>query len=188
MKFYVYQLEDCTGKVFYIGKGQGRRMFSHFEKGKLKTHCNKKLYNKINSIFNNGGFVNPVIIFRSDDETECFKKEIEMISLIGLENLCNLTLGGEGTSGYKLSDETRKKMSAANRKWKAPRIVSEETKKKISDALKGHPGNWKGKQMPEEMKEKMSKAKRGKKFTEEHKAKLSQAQKEFRAKQRSLKV
>lgn len=45
----------------------------------------------------------------------------------------NLTDGGEGTLGVIVSDETRKKMSDV----KKGRHVSEETKKKISEAKKG---------------------------------------------------
>ena len=56
----------------------------------------------------------------------------------------NLTDGGEGGSGYSPSEETRKKLSDAN-KGKTPwnkgktNIFSEETKKKMSEKKKGVP-------------------------------------------------
>ena len=45
----------------------------------------------------------------------------------------NLTLGGDGLSGYNPTEETRKKMSES----KKGRKLSDETKKKMSDASKG---------------------------------------------------
>ena len=60
---------------------------------------------------------------------------------------------------WKLSEETKRKMSEA-KKGK----LSEETKRKMSEAKKG--------KLSEETKRKMSEAQRGKTLTEEHKQKL----------------
>tara|TARA_R110000868_G_scaffold76573_4_gene220142 strand:- start:1886 stop:2503 length:618 start_codon:yes stop_codon:yes gene_type:complete len=181
--FYVYQLKTSEGEVIYIGKGSGNRMWKHLQiaKGKsLNRQRNPKLYNKISSIVNSNGYVKPEILFESDIEVECFNKEIELISNIGLDNLCNLTEGGEGTSGYKLSDETKVKMSKAKKGVKKTYkrvgyVVSKETKVKISESMMGHEGHWKGKKLSEDTKKKMSEAKRGRVFTEEHRRKISEA-------------
>ncbi len=98
----------------------------------------------------------------------------------------NLTQGGEGTVGYSPSPESREKMRqrkvgqtlrpdriaklvAAN----TGRVVSEETRRKISEAQKGKPR--KGFTPTPEHRAKLSAAKKGKPFSDEHRAKLSEA-------------
>lgn len=74
----------------------------------------------------------------------------------------NLTSGGEQTSGVVMSDESKRKMSVSQKKRLSnpinhPRYginLSEETKKKISDSHKG-------KVVPEDIRQKMSKNRTG---------------------------
>ena len=104
-------------------------------------------------------------------EEEAFRHEIYMIDVFGRIDLGtgilhNRTGGGEGMSGAIRSDEYRKKMSEA----KKGHTVSEETKKKMSEAQKG-------KTMPKESKKRMSEAKKGHIVSEETKRKLSEANK-----------
>ncbi len=72
-------------------------------------------------------------------------------------------------SGKNLTEEHRKKLSEAAKRRKKEKH-SEETKKKISKALKG-------KKHSEETKRKMSESHSGKKHTEESKKKMSEAKK-----------
>lgn len=63
-------------------------------------------------------------------------------------------------SGRKLSDEERKKLSKAHlgqKAWNKGIPCSEEVKRKVSLANKGKPGIWKDKQLPAEMRTKISK-------------------------------
>ena len=104
-KFYVYYLISSNdNNVFYVGKGSGDRMYQHVKiavrDGKKKL-SNPKLYNKIVSLLNNGHQVISQIIFESYDEKTCLNHEVEKIKEIGLNNLCNITEGGEG-SHFKL--------------------------------------------------------------------------------------
>lgn len=110
-KFYVYKLMDSNGICFYVGKGHYKnydRIWYHYNR--WKYNCNKKLKNKIEKL--NGEFLYE-IVYESLDEQACFDEEIRLIKLIGRENLCNLTDGGEGASGriFKHSVNTKIQMS-----------------------------------------------------------------------------
>ena len=104
-------------------------------------------------------------------EAEAFKHEIYMIDVFGRKDLGtgilhNMTNGGEGTSGAIRSDETRRKMSEALKG--KPR--SKEIRRKISESHKG-------KTHSEESRRNMSESQKGKTFSEETKRKLSESQK-----------
>ena len=99
----------------------------------------------------------------------------------------NMTLGGEGTVGWKPSEETRRKQSEANKGEKNHNYgkhPSDETKLKMSEALKGKTSYFKGKHHTEESLRKLSEANKGKTsyfkgkhHTEESRRKLSEAKK-----------
>src|SRR6202035_3188490 len=105
-KFYVYSLIDPrNGKVFYIGKGKGKRTKWHLWTALKGTHGNPKLANKIKKLHRLGMAYGVEFLFSSTSEQECFAKEIFYIAFHGRGNLCNLTDGGEGRSGYKHTPE-----------------------------------------------------------------------------------
>lgn len=70
---------------------------------------------------------------------------------------------------------------------KIGKILSEETRKKISEKLKGRTSNRKGVVLSENSKTKMSLAKKGKLKTDEYKKKQSEIIKEWWAKRKSIK-
>lgn len=122
-------------------------------------------------------------ICTAENKDELIKKEISFIrhyKNAGF-HLYNMTDGGEGTSGYKLTEATKQKISKAN-KGKVRnigKVVSISTRNKLSEAHCG-------KILSEEHKHKISESlkgntrKKGKKcgpFTEEHKHKISESQK-----------
>jgi hypothetical protein len=83
---------------------------------------------------------------------------------LGLGHLANLTNGGEGTSGHKHTEETKKKMREADRSaYNRTAPVSEETKSKLSALLTGKPGRTKGHKWTEEQKTNLSKVRVGSK-------------------------
>ena len=81
--------------------------------------------------------------------------------------------------GIPCSEETKIKISNALKGVKR-KPHSEETKHKMSESHKGHPGYNKGVAMSEETKIKMSNAHKGKHFSEETKYKISEAHKGLR--------
>lgn len=140
---YAYLREDRT--PYYIGKGHGDRAYRRHWRSKAR-----------------GGYFDPpskdriILLKKNLTEEEAHKHEIYMIAVFGRKDLetgilRNLTNGGEGTSGVKLSKERIRKL-------KLPK--SEEHKKKLR------------KPKTEEHKRKISEAKKGKKFSEEHKEKM----------------
>ena len=129
-----------------------------------------------------------LILKQNLTEEESFRHEVYMIAVFGRKDLGtgilhNRTNGGDGVSGAVVSDETRRKMSEAHKG--KPR--SKEIRRKISEAHKGKTHSeksrrnmsesQKGKTFSEETKRKLSEAKKGKTFSEEHKRKLSESQK-----------
>ena len=79
----------------------------------------------------------------------------------------NLTLGGEGSVGYKPSDETRKKLSIVRIGKDSPmygKKHSAEAKRKMSEAQKGR-------KCTDETKRKISEAHKGRKFSAANKGK-----------------
>lgn len=116
--WYTYHIIDPeTNNVFYIGKGHGQRAYIHMTRalkwrqtGKIVPGGNKHLYHKLLKIYDKG--LQPVylMVFTSTIEKETLEREESDIKAFGLENLCNLTYGGEGETR---TPETRLKMSKA---------------------------------------------------------------------------
>lgn len=84
-------------------------------------------------------------------------------------NGLNLTKGGEGTLGKKMTDENKIKLRNANKN----KVYTEEYKLRMSKARKGQISNRKGVVLSEETRDKIRKAKLGIKASEETKRKMS---------------
>jgi len=122
--FYVYAHKSDCGKTFYIGKGTGKRAWSRQGRTvRWQRHAAKHGFN--------------VYIVRKDMAEPCaFTLEKALIHAIGIENLCNLTTGGEGTSGRVPSLEQREKCRMKNKGRKpsaqTQRAAKEKTSKKVA--------------------------------------------------------
>ena len=81
----------------------------------------------------------------------------------------NLTDGGEGMSGWKASQETRRKISEAQK----GKSLSPEHRRKLSEAKKGTPSHNKGKTLSPEHRRKISEANQNR--SPEHRQKLSKS-------------
>ena len=156
--FYIYEhIRKDTGVVFYVGKGHGKR------------HCSKQNRNKywVNVVAKAGGFDSRIIYTNSSEELILLAEveKINQLRMLGLE-LVNLTDGGEGITGLKHSEKSKKLISE---KLKG-RTLSEEHKRKMSVSHTG-------KSFSEEHKRKMSEVQKGRTFSEEHRKKISEAKK-----------
>jgi hypothetical protein len=140
---YAYLREDRT--PYYIGKGKGNRVHRR-RKTDIKPPKDKSRI---------------LILKKNLTEEEAFQHEIYMIAVFGRKDLGtgilhNRTDGGEGISGFIFSEESKRKISEANKN------PSKETRKKMSEAQKGKIPWNKGKPHSQESKRKMSEARKGK--------------------------
>jgi hypothetical protein len=127
-RFYVYEhLRSDTGAIFYVGKGTGKRstVRSHHHRNEFWQRTERKA----------GGFCVRIVASNVDEEL-AFLIEQERISQLRMTGakLCNLTDGGDGTSGWEKTKEWREKVGAAHR----GKTVSLATRLKISASLTGY--------------------------------------------------
>ena len=161
----IYSYTDLkTNEVVYIGKD------SHIEENRRhKNHLIPSCYNKqmINRVLqNNPNRYHYEVLCSSNDCDDELLNNLEMGYIETYDPKFNFTKGGEGTLGYKHSEEVRMKISESKRG--VP--ISEEHKQKISEAKKGRIHS-------EETKKKISESRKGQKISEETKKKISEANK-----------
>ena len=139
--FYVYRLIS-NGVPFYVGKGKKTESYNRidYHLNYWVHNKNRKLTNKIKKL---NGVFDIEIVFESKDEHECLDLEKKIILEIGRKNLCNLTDGGEGVSGFNHSEETKQKISI----WRKGKSLPEETCRKITQNKTGN--HYKLKNIPE---------------------------------------
>ena len=177
-KFYTYVFFDpTTGIPVYVGKGSGRRWKAHYQKS-----SDYRLGRWIKKRQSEGHTIFP-IIYDELTEDEAFTKEKELIARYGREDLRTGSLfnnsdGGDGSSGYTISDKLREIKSENMRNFwadpakKAERAAlltgfypSSETRAKMSAS---HTGK---KQSPEVVAARTAKI-TGQKRTEEQRARM----------------
>jgi len=177
---YAYLREDKT--PYYIGKGKGNRAYRR-KRNDIKPPKDKSRI---------------LILKKNLTEEEAFKHEVYMIAVFGRKDLGtgilhNRTDGGEGMSGFTHSEETKRKMMEKtvpeNSRKKISkalkgRTFSVEHRRKLSDAQRGEKSHSYGKIASEETRRKLSIARKGDKnpnygkiTSEETRRKLSEAHK-----------
>ena len=121
MEYYTYAYLREDGTPYYIGKGKGNRMY---KKGKGEVYPPK----------NKGKIIK---LKQNLTEKEAFKHEKYMIAVFGRKDLGtgilrNKTGGGDGPSGYIMSEEQKMLLSRIH----SGKNLTEEHRKKISEANK----------------------------------------------------
>ena len=181
-----------TRDVFYVGIGKKRRAYSNSQRNPYWNSIVSK-YGREVEIINNE---------LSWDDACTIEKEL--ISVFGRKDngtgqLCNMTDGGDGIPnlskearikisnskiGKPMSEEARRKNSEAKSGPNHPnwgKKLSKETRRKISEAQKGEKGNNFGKTFSKELREKLSKAHKGqglgRKLSDETKRRMSESAK-----------
>ena len=129
---YVYRhIRLDKNEPFYIGIGSDK------EYKRASTPKNRNIFWK--RIVNKTEFEVEILCDNINWDEACIKEK-EFISLYGRKDknkgsLCNLTDGGEGVYGLKMSNESKKKMSDA-RKGKKCYIITNEIRERQSIAAK----------------------------------------------------
>jgi NUMOD3 motif len=193
--FYVYEhWRPDKNECFYVGKGTLARAHHMV--------CRNKLHKAITSHLRSHGFKPEVrIIFSLELEQEAYEKEERLISewrSKGNPLRANFRIGGRGNSGWKHTEETKARMSAARKGKKRPEVqaekhpmfgkkfgfhltrdLAEENKKRIWDdeARKRHSEALSGRVMPVSFR-------KGQKLGEETRKRMSEGQKLRHAKLR----
>ena len=160
--YYIYAyINRKTGLPYYVGKGSGGRAWKQHGRWVQIPKDKSKI----------------VIMESGLTEIVALALERRYISWFGRQDngtgiLLNMTDGGDGTSGMKFSEESRRKIGAKSK----GRIPSAESRKKMSLSQKtsylkgrtswntGRPAHNKGIPMSEEQKRKISETKRRKFF------------------------
>lgn len=167
MLFYVY--EDWTAedvpRCFYVGKG-------------LKNRVQYKYRNKKHNSISNKYGLNRIIVLQTESEAEAFNCETHLIELRQtyahkFDFGCNFTLGGEGTSGRKISEEHKQILRDSLTGIKR----SDATRHLKSVQMSGPNNHRLGTKHKPETIEKMRQAKLGKVFSQETRKKMSDKKK-----------
>jgi len=164
----VYGIFSKIDDRVYIGSATNfdLRKKTHFDKLKSNVHVNKPLQNFVNKY----GIENIEFRILAKCPSEyCIK--LEQFFLDNFDNKFNIRLVAESNLGLKASDETKQKMSIKQKQRSKEiinnnknRIVSEETKSKMSEAGKNKVFTDKHKQNL-----KLAAQKRSKELSQKHK-------------------
>ena len=128
-------IDPLTQECRYVGKAKDshKRFIRHLWEAK-KPGFKKHLYCWIRSVLNNGLVPIQIIIDTVEDWKFWERFYIDYFKSIGC-NLTNLCDGGQGSLGYKLTDEQKSKISIANKgnkPWNTGLELSEDHRKAIS--------------------------------------------------------
>lgn len=212
--YLVYELwNPLDNTCFYVGKSSGKRsrfpdhlrQARNLREGKHLGDHNPIKAGTICKIQDAGFDPEYRVAFECENEQDALDFEVKLIAKYGRRNtgtgiLSNMTDGGEGIRGWKLSDEARSKRVSSMKGRKLSeetkskmrlaalgRKHSEETKQKIAEVQRGRVQDRVsvekrrlaniGKKMSEEAKKKISIAKMGKPLSEEHKKRVSEGRK-----------
>jgi len=147
-EYYTYAYLRQDGTPYYIGKGKGDRAYS--KNRAIKPPKNEKI----------------LFLKQNLTEEEAFGHEKYMIAVLGRKDLGtgilrNRTDGGEGVSGMKHTDESKKKIGKAFRGKK----LTQEHVEKVRKAQKGRVSPLRGSTISQEQREKIRKTMLGVKHT-----------------------
>ena len=182
-KCYVGQTQKEKGFDYrYYCSGEGIERVYNYHKS-LREHnrsYNEHLLRSIEKYGFEAFEVNKCLDYAFSLEELNIKEKVYIQLYNSLKNGYNETLGGDGTEGRPHSEETRQKISEANKGDNHPmygKYHTEETKQKMSKIKKGENNPMHGNHHSEEAKQKIREGNKGKHLSNEAKQKISEAKK-----------
>lgn len=121
MNHYLYRhIRLDKNEPFYIGIGTKEERYSSHEEEYKRAYSKNSRSNFWKRVVKKTEYLVEILI-ESDDYNFIKSKEIEFIALYGRSNLnkgplCNLTDGGDGTLGYKPTEETIRNLIEAKKR------------------------------------------------------------------------
>lgn len=155
---YCY-VDKKDNSVVYVGKDsnidKNKRHREHFSPSRYdKQPVNRILQNNLSRYLYK-------VLWEVDDCSDNHLNQMEIFYIKKHDPKFNFTDGGDGISGYKHTEESKRKISEALKGENNPnygKTLSKETRKKISETLKGENHPMYGKTHSEETKKKISEA------------------------------
>ncbi len=179
---FIYGLTDPTGAIRYVGftsRTLDRRLVKHLQDAQRQSKKNRHVYTWIRSLLRNGH--TPEIVLLDECEGNGAEEERMWIKY-GREcgwRLTNHTDGGEGTTGFRFSEEAKARLRVIRLQQYTP-----ELRKKLSEAAKRRGSNVPtatrrlaatGKKHTEETRKLIGDARRGKTASAETRKRMSES-------------
>ena len=164
---YIYKTTNLINDKYYIGKHKSESFdSSYYGSGIAFTRALKK-YGKEN-------FKREILAWCESKE-ELNEKEKYYIALLRSDKCYNIANGGDGGDIWSTLTEEQKKQANEKRRYSLTHLSPEATEARRYKAMMV----WKGKHLPEEMKQKISQTLMGHKVSQETRDKISKIKKDF---------
>ena len=171
----IYCYMDClnNNEVVYVGKDtnidKDRRHSQHLQ----QSNYDKQVINRVLQDNPDRYYYKLLSIFNPRYSPSDLLNTLEILFIKHFKPKFNFTIGGDTTTGWKPSLETRQRISNSLKGFKH----SEETKLKMSESKKGEKNTFYGKTHSEESKRKIGNANKGRTHSEEVLLKMSETRK-----------
>lgn len=191
----IYYIKNLTNNKIYIGQSVDilKRFNTHKHQLRNNIHTNSHLQSSFNKYGENNFEFGLIKSVKERYLNRLEKLYIKIYDSTNPAKGYNIASGGNSNSGWIAPQEVRDKMSKAH-EGKKPYEMTNKTRQKISESLKGHIPWNKGKSCPqlqgvnhpmygkhhsEESKQKISESKKGQKLSEETKVLLSEIRSKY---------
>ena len=181
--YTIYKITNNVNNKCYIGlptKSSEQRFNQHIQRA-LHNETDFKFPRAIHK-YGKGAFTVETLCTTTTHQNAIELERFYIKHFNSFKSGYNATTGGDGSDGYSVSDETKAKISESLKGHE----TLPETRKKISEAQKGEKSVHYGKPMLPQTKEALRKANTGRKWTDKSKAKASASRKGFKPKQESI--